>query len=267
MSNNNINNNIQLFFNLLYHIDNQRELENEEQIILIPSLKNIINECIKSIKLKKLIQKKKHLYKVNILKKNKSIKNIKENITLSSSKKTSNLSLFNQSFIYNQNIFFSIKNELCLLKQFINRNILKIIKPIFYNTLYKKNNTIKRDNNYVLVNQSLILQKKKKKKLIKNSSLDSIFQKGRNFRIINKALTSLDNSNNMFFQQKKNIKLPNIKNINDKKNLRNRKRKVNSLPSFNYSDSLKIKYELKEKKKRDEKINFDYKGIFRLYKF
>ena len=33
MSNNNINNNIQLFFNLLYHIDNQRELENEEQII------------------------------------------------------------------------------------------------------------------------------------------------------------------------------------------------------------------------------------------
>jgi hypothetical protein len=30
---------------------------------------------------------------------------------------------------------------------------------------------------------------------------------------------------------------------------------------------LKIKYELKEKKKRDEKINFDYKGIFRLYKF
>ena len=52
MSNNNINNNIQLFFNLLYHIDNQRELENEEQIILIPSLKNIINECIKSIKLK-----------------------------------------------------------------------------------------------------------------------------------------------------------------------------------------------------------------------
>ena len=250
-NNNNINNNLQLFFNLLYHINNQRESGNKGKIILIPSVKNIINDCIKSIKLQKLIQTKKQLYKVNILKRNKTIKNIKENTVIFSQIKTSNLPLFNQNFIYNQKKFLSINTELSLLNQIIYAKIFKIIKSIFDDTLYKNNKRIKKDNNYGLIFQSLNLPKKKRKKLIKNSSIDTIFQKGRNFRVIDKTLTSLDNYNNMFFHQKKTINLPNINNITHIKkgrNINQRKRKANSLPSFNYSESMRIKYELKEKK-------------------
>ena len=133
-NNNNINNNLQLFFNLLYHINNQRESGNKGKIILIPSVKNIINDCIKSIKLQKLIQTKKQLYKVNILKRNKTIKNIKENTVIFSQIKTSNLPLFNQNFIYNQKKFFSINTELSLLNQIIYAKIFKIIKSIFDDT-------------------------------------------------------------------------------------------------------------------------------------
>ena len=270
--NNDIKNNLQLFFNFLYNIDIQQEPGNKEAIILIPSLKNIINDCAKSIKLQKLIQKKEKLYKENLLKRNKTNKNKKINSIMISPIKIRTLYLFNQNYIYNPNNFFLRKNELNLLNQIIYTKIFKIIKFIFYDTFYNKNKTIKKDNNYVLAYQPLNLAKKKKKKLIKNSSVDSIFQKKRNFHIIDKALTNIDNSNNNIFfrQKKKNISLPYIEDVTHKKKGRNkkeRKRNSNSLPSINFNDSMRIKYDLKEKKKRDIYNNFDYKQIFKLHKF
>ena len=64
--------------------------------------------------------------------------------------------------------------------------------------------------------------------------------------------------------------MPYIEDVTHKKKGRNkkeRKRNSNSLPSINFNDSMRIKYDLKEKKKRDIYNNFDYKQIFKLHKF
>ena len=261
---------LELFLHLLYDLKVNKEPGDSKKINLPFPLKSVLNEFYSSMKLKQFIIEKVGIYKENYL--DKIIQKIKEE-NIIPSKKSNNIYYFNQNNIFNPNSFFSTKNEISLLNDVICLKMFSIIKVILTEIPLTKKKKIKTKKNFVFTSEMVKTVLKKKKQINKNSSCDSIFTKQRNYQIIDKTSPSTDKMCIEIFMKpkKEKIKLPYINNINVFNNMgRNKikkKKKFNSLSNIFYNDSFKSKDELYEKKINEEKNNFDYKGLFKLYNF
>ena len=261
---------LKLFLFLLYDFK-LKNIDEKEESNIPENIKEVLNDFNSSNSLKTYFKERgEELHKgANNL----SIKipiNKKENQL---SKKSKNILCFNQTFIIKPNVFYLCDNELMLFNDVICLKMFQFIKKIFIEGFKFKNEENKK-NAFILASSFKEKNIKKIKKNLKRKlSMDNLLLKLKNIQIPEKIFLNKStlNSSRMInnVNEKKNIELPYINNINviKKETKRNQPQKIPLLYRKNYfkSYSLNDFHKIKKEKNNQSKENYDYTGIFKLY--
>ena len=261
---------LKLFLFLLYDFKLKNNDEKEESNIP-ENIKEVMNDFYSSNSLKTFFKERGEELQ-------KGANNIRIRIPLNKkenelSKKSKNILCFNQSFIVKPNLFYLCHNELRLFNDVICLKMFQFIKKIFIEGFKFKNQENKK-NKFILASNFKENNKKKNKKTLKRKlSMDNLLLKLKNLKIPEKIILNKNklNSSRMInnVNEKKNIELPYINNINviKKETKRNQPQKIPLLYRKNYfkSYSLNDFHKIKKEKNNQSKENYDYTGIFKLY--
>ena len=261
---------LKLFLFLLYDFK-LKNIDEKEESNIPENIKEVLNDFNSSNSLKTYFKERGEELQKGANNLNLRIPlNKKEN---QMSKKSKNILCFNQSFIINPNIFYLCDNELMLFNDVICLKMFQFIKKIFIEGFKFKNEENKK-NAFILASSFKEKNIKKIKKNLKRKlSMDNLLLKLKNLKIPEKIILNKNkiNSSRMInnVNEKKNIELPYINNINviKKETKRNQPQKIPLLYRKNYfkSYSLNDFHKIKKEKNNQSKENYDYTGIFKLY--
>jgi hypothetical protein len=264
---------LKMFLLLIYDFKIKNE-DGQEKLNIPQSIKSILLDFYYSNALKNYFKKRGDELQKGLayLKyKNVNSKNLKDNIT----KKSKNITCFNQIILNGPQIFYTSQNELNIFNEVTCLKLFHRIKNSFIEGYENRKKNLSHrfmlsSNN----NNNEIFNLKNQKSFIKKYSMKNIFSlKHKNFQIYDK----INNNNLNSSQVIKNIKdkllkekteLPYINNVNIQENVGMKKNKSHKKLTIFKRKSLRESQKIKnEKIKQQSKENYDYSGIFKLYNF
>ena len=264
---------LKMFLLLIYDFKIKNE-DGQEKLNIPQSIKSILLDFYYSNALKNSFKKRGDELQKGLayLKyKNVNSKNLKDNIT----KKSKNITCFNQIILNGPQIFYTSQNELNIFNEVTCLKLFHRIKNSFIEGYENRKKNLSHrfmlsSNN----NNNEIFNLKNQKSLIKKYSMKNIFSlKHKNFQIYDK----INNNNLNSSQVIKNIKdkllkekteLPYINNVNIQENVGMKKNKSHKkLTVFKRKSLIESQKIKNEKIKQQSKENYDYSGIFKLYNF
>ena len=263
---------LKMFLLLIYDFKIKNE-DGQEKLDIPQSIKSILLDFYYSNALKNYFKKRGDELQKGLayLKyKNLNSKNSKDNIT----KKSKNITCFNQIILNGPQIFYTSQNELNIFNEVTCLKLFHRIKNCFIEGYENRKNNLSHRFMLSSNTNNEIFNLKNQKSLIKKYSMKNIFSlKHKNFQIYYK----INNNNLSSSQVIKNIKdkllkekteLPYINNINIKENVGIKKNKSHKKLTIFRRKSLRESPKRKnEKIKQQSKENYDYSGIFKLYNF
>ena len=263
---------LKMFLLLIYDFKIKNE-DGQEKLDIPQSIKSILLDFYYSNALKNYFKKRGDELQKGLayLKyKNLNSKNSKDNIT----KKSKNITCFNQIILNGPQIFYTSQNELNIFNEVTCLKLFHRIKNIFIEGYENRKNNLSHRFMLSSNTNNEIFNLKNQKSLIKKYSMKNIFSlKHKNFQIYDKINNNKLNSSQVI----KNIKdkllkekteLPYINNINIKENVGIKKNKSHKKLTIFRRKSLRESPKRKnEKIKQQSKENYDYSGIFKLYNF
>ena len=261
-----------MFLLLIYDFKIKNE-DGQEKLDIPQSIKSILLDFYYSNALKNYFKKRGDELQKGLayLKyKNLNSKNSKDNIT----KKSKNITCFNQIILNGPQIFYTSQNELNIFNEVTCLKLFHRIKNCFIEGYENRKNNLSHRFMLSSNTNNEIFNLKNQKSLIKKYSMKNIFSlKHKNFQIYDKINNNKLNSSQVI----KNIKdkllkekteLPYINNINIKENVGIKKNKSHKKLTIFRRKSLRESPKRKnEKIKQQSKENYDYSGIFKLYNF
>ena len=264
---------LKMFLLLIYDFKIKNE-DGQEKLNIPQSIKSILLDFYYSNALKNYFKKRGDELQKGLayLKyKNVNSKNLKDNIT----KKSKNITCFNQIILNGPQIFYTSQNELNIFNEVTCLKLFHLTKNSFIEGYENRKKNLSHrfmlsSNN----NNNEIFNLKNQKSLIKKYSMKNIFSlKHKNFQIYDK----INNNNLNSSQVIKNIKdkllkekteLPYINNVNIQENVGIKKNKSHKkLTVFKRKSLIESQKIKNEKIKQQSKENYDYSGIFKLYNF
>lgn len=263
---------LKMFLLLIYDFKIKNE-DGQEKLDIPQSIKSILLDFYYSNALKNYFKKRGDELQKGLayLKyKNLNSKNSKDNIT----KKSKNITCFNQIILNGPQIFYTSQNELNIFNEVTCLKLFHRIKNCFIEGYENRKNNLSHRFMLSSNTNNEIFNLKNQKSLIKKYSMKNIFSlKHKNFQIYDKINNNKLNSSQVI----KNIKdkllkekteLPYINNINIKENVGIKKNKSHKKLTIFRRKSLRESPKRKnEKIKQQSKENYDYSGIFKLYNF
>lgn len=263
---------LKMFLLLIYDFKIKNE-DGQEKLDIPQSIKSILLDFYYSNALKNYFKKRGDELQKGLayLKyKNLNSKNSKDNIT----KKSKNITCFNQIILNGPQIFYTSQNELNIFNEVTCLKLFHRIKNCFIEGYENRKNNLSHRFMLSSNTNNEIFNLKNQKSLIKKYSMKNIFSlKHKNFQIYDKINNNKLNSSQVI----KNIKdkllkekteLPYINNINIKENVGIKKNKSHKKLTIFKRKSLRESPKRKnEKIKQQSKENYDYSGIFKLYNF
>ena len=263
---------LKMFLLLIYDFKIKNE-DGQEKLNIPQSIKSILLDFYYSNALKNYFKKRGDELQKGLayLKyKNVNSKNLKDNIT----KKSKNITCFNQIILNGPQIFYTSQNELNIFNEVTCLKLFHRIKNCFIEGYENRKNNLSHRFMLSSNTNNEIFNLKNQKSLIKKYSMKNIFSlKHKNFQIYDKINNNKLNSSQVI----KNIKdkllkekteLPYINNINIKENVGIKKNKSHKKLTIFRRKSLRESPKRKnEKIKQQSKENYDYSGIFKLYNF
>ena len=263
---------LKMFLLLIYDFKIKNE-DGQEKLNIPQSIKSILLDFYYSNALKNYFKKRGDELQKGLayLKyKNLNSKNSKDNIT----KKSKNITCFNQIILNGPQIFYTSQNELNIFNEVTCLKLFHRIKNCFIEGYENRKNNLSHRFMLSSNTNNEIFNLKNQKSLIKKYSMKNIFSlKHKNFQIYDKINNNKLNSSQVI----KNIKdkllkekteLPYINNINIKENVGIKKNKSHKKLTIFRRKSLRESPKRKnEKIKQQSKENYDYSGIFKLYNF
>lgn len=263
---------LKMFLLLIYDFKIKNE-DGQEKLDIPQSIKSILLDFYYSNALKNYFKKRGDELQKGLayLKyKNLNSKNSKDNIT----KKSKNITCFNQIILNGPQIFYTSQNELNIFNEVTCLKLFHRIKNCFIEGYENRKNNLSHRFMLSSNTNNEIFNLKNQKSLVKKYSMKNIFSlKHKNFQIYDKINNNKLNSSQVI----KNIKdkllkekteLPYINNINIKENVGIKKNKSHKKLTIFRRKSLRESPKRKnEKIKQQSKENYDYSGIFKLYNF
>lgn len=263
---------LKMFLLLIYDFKIKNE-DGQEKLDIPQSIKSILLDFYYSNALKNYFKKRGDELQKGLayLKyKNLNSKNSKDNIT----KKSKNITCFNQIILNGPQIFYTSQNELNIFNEVTCLKLFHRIKNCFIEGYENRKNNLSHRFMLSSNTNNEIFNLKNQKSLIKKYSMKNIFSlKHKNFQIYDKINNNKLNSSQVI----KNIKdkllkekteLPYINNINIKENVGIKKNKSHKkLTIFRRKSLREYPKRKNEKIKQQSKENYDYSGIFKLYNF
>ena len=263
---------LKMFLLLIYDFKIKNE-DGQEKLDIPQSIKSILLDFYYSNALKNYFKKRGDELQKGLayLKyKNLNSKNSKDNIT----KKSKNITCFNQIILNGPQIFYTSQNELNIFNEVTCLKLFHRIKNCFIEGYENRKNNLSHRFMLSSNTNNEIFNLKNQKSLIKKYSMKNIFSlKHKNFQIYDKINNNKLNSSQVI----KNIKdkllkekteLPYINNINIKENVGIKKNKSHKkLTVFKRKSLIESQKIKNEKIKQQSKENYDYSGIFKLYNF
>ena len=264
---------LKMFLLLIYDFKIKNE-DGQEKLDIPQSIKSILLDFYYSNALKNYFKKRGDELQKGLayLKyKNLNSKNSKDNIT----KKSKNITCFNQIILNGPQIFYTSQNELNIFNEVTCLKLFHRIKNCFIEGYENRKNNLSHRFMLSSNTNNEIFNLKNQKSLIKKYSMKNniLSLKHKNFQIYDKINNNKLNSSQVI----KNIKdkllkekteLPYINNVNIQENVGMKKNKSHKKLTIFRRKSLRESPKRKnEKIKQQSKENYDYSGIFKLYNF